>query len=318
MGSDTTPRDYPSTRDSSNSAEHRIRCGDSRLIALGARVPRDEFTRRPLGAAFPAVIARITPREAASCKSNFALGMAVDLWMHAHAGAFWSRWISRDKGRASVRRLGINAHARLPLKASRPLLNDGHMADEPVVSPFSRPPAPPKTFSRQPAPPKTFTRPVTPNPTVTSQPITVPKPAGPIEVAENLPLGFMAGLVAAVIGAGLWALVTIVTGFQIGWMAVGVGFLVGWAVRMAGKGTHRAFGIMGALLALSGCAFGNLLTILVLAAQQFGVSLLAVVTRVTPDVVVNLMQLTFRPMDLLFYGIAIYEGYRFSIVGGTE
>src|ERR671935_1035797 len=182
------------------------------------------------------------------------------------------------------------------------------MADEQIVSPFSRPPAPPKTF----------TRPVTPNPIATPEPITAPKPAGPIEVTENLPMGFMAGLVAAAIGAGLWALITIVTGFQIGWMAVGVGFLVGWAVRVAGKGSHRAFGIMGALLALSGCAVGNLLTILVLASQQFGVSLLAVFARLTPDVIVNLMELSFRPMDVLFYCIAIYQGYRFSIVGGTE
>ena len=30
------------------------------------------------------------------------------------------------------------------------------------------------------------------------------------------------------------------------------------------------------------------------------------------------MGLTFKPIDLLFYGIAIYEGYRFSIVGGTD
>ena len=182
------------------------------------------------------------------------------------------------------------------------------MADEPLVSPFSRPPAPPKTF----------TRPVTSSPIATPQPITAPKPAGPIEVVENLPMGFMAGLVAAVIGAGLWALVTIVTGFQIGWMAVGVGFLVGWAVRVAGKGTHRAFGIMGALLALGGCAVGNLLTIIVVAARHFEIPLLAVFSRLTPDVVVKLMEATFSPMDLLFYGIAIYEGYRFSIVGGTE
>ena len=128
----------------------------------------------------------------------------------------------------------------------------------------------------------------------------------------------MAGLVAAAIGAGLWALVTIITGFQIGWMAVGVGFLVGWAVRLAGKGTHRAFGIMGALLALGGCAVGNLLTIIVVAARHFEIPLLAVFSRLTPDVVVQLMEATFSPMDLLFYGIAIYEGYRFSIVGGTE
>jgi len=30
------------------------------------------------------------------------------------------------------------------------------------------------------------------------------------------------------------------------------------------------------------------------------------------------MGTTFKPIDLLFYGIAIYEGYRFSIAGGTD
>jgi len=101
-------------------------------------------------------------------------------------------------------------------------------------------------------------------------------------------------------------------------MAVGVGFLVGWAVRVAGKGTHMAFGILGAALALGGCALGNLLAVVVIAARHFEVPLQAVFTRLTPDVVWSLMETTFKPIDLLFYGIAIYEGYRFSIVGRTD
>src|SRR6266446_4098932 len=133
------------------------------------------------------------------------------------------------------------------------------MAEEPIASPFSRPPAAPKMFTR-PVPPRTVSPP---------RPITTPKPAGSVEVGENLPVGFMAGLVAAAVGAGLWALITIVTDYQIAWMAVGVGFLVGWAVRIAGKGTHRAFGMMGALLAFGCCAVGNLLTIVVIAARHF-------------------------------------------------
>ena len=181
------------------------------------------------------------------------------------------------------------------------------MADEPIASPFARPPAPPKVFARPAA-----------SAIATPRAVTAPKPAGPVEVRENLPVGFMAGLAAAGIGAVLWALVTIVTGYQIGWMAVGVGFLVGWAVRVAGKGTHRAFGIMGALLALGGCAVGNLITVLVIAARHFEIPMLQVFGRLTPDVVVNLMETTFKPIDLLFYVIAIVEGYRFSIVGGTD
>src|SRR5215813_3039562 len=135
------------------------------------------------------------------------------------------------------------------------------MAEQPTVSPFSRPPAPPKVFSR-PAP--------------AARNVVSRRTAAPLGAAENLPLGFMAGLVAAGIGAGLWALITIVVGFQIGWMAVGVGFLVGWAVRVAGNGRHSAFGIMGALLALGGCTVGNLLAIIMIAARQYNLPPLVV------------------------------------------
>ena len=173
------------------------------------------------------------------------------------------------------------------------------MAEQPTVSPFSRPPAPWKAVSR-PAP--------------AMRTVAARKRAGSVEGAENLPLGFMAGLVAAAFGAGLWALITIFTGFQISWMAVGVGFLVGWSVRMAGNGRHSVFGIMGALLALVGCALGNLLTIIVIAARQYTVPPLDVFTHLTPDVVVSLMEASFRPMHVIFYFVAVLEGYRFSIV----
>jgi hypothetical protein len=179
------------------------------------------------------------------------------------------------------------------------------MSEQPIVSPFSRPPAPPRTF----------TRPAPPRPIAAPRPIVAPKPAGPVEMVENLPMGFMAGLVAAALGAGIWALVTVLTGFQIGWMAVGVGFLVGYAVRAAGRGAHVTFGIMGAVLALGGCAAGNLLTVVVLAARHFHVPVLHVFSRLTPRVVESLMVATFKPLDVLFYAIALYEGYRFSIRG---
>jgi hypothetical protein len=49
-------------------------------------------------------------------------------------------------------------------------------------------------------------------------------------------------------------------------------------------------------------------------AQQNGVSIIETVfTLLThPLAVVELLKDTFEPMDVLFYGIAVYEGYRFS------
>jgi hypothetical protein len=131
-------------------------------------------------------------------------------------------------------------------------------------------------------------------------------------------MGLMAGLVAAAVGAGLWAVVTVVTGYQIGWMAVGVGFLVGIAVRAAGKGTTTAFGVLGAVLALGGCLVGNLLTGCIVLARELGVSLPALFARLTPEMTMELMTAMFSPIDLLFYALAIWQGYKFSIVGADR
>src|SRR5262245_23005581 len=78
---------------------------------------------------------------------------------------------------------------------------------------------------------------------------------------QSLLMGTAAGAVAGVVGAGAWALVTTLTHFQIGWMAVGIGFLVGIAIRTFGKGIDKVFGVIGAILALSGCVLGNLLAV---------------------------------------------------------
>ena len=67
----------------------------------------------------------------------------------------------------------------------------------------------------------------------------------------------LAGLIAAGLGAYLWAVITIATGYQIGFMAIGVGVLVGSAVRGFGKGIEPVFGVIGTTLALLGCAAGS-------------------------------------------------------------
>lgn len=135
---------------------------------------------------------------------------------------------------------------------------------------------------------------------------------------RNLAFGCVAGIAAAVVGAALWAGITYVTEYQIGWMAVGVGLLVGVAVRHFGKGTDTIFGIMGGALALAGCLAGNLLTICLVLAREEAVSLPEMFLRLDPGLVVRVMSATFGPIDLLFYGLAIYEGYRFSLRPAAE
>lgn len=135
---------------------------------------------------------------------------------------------------------------------------------------------------------------------------------------QNFPLGLTAGFVAAIIGAVIWALISVTTNYQIGWMAVGVGFLVGYAIRYFGKGSEPVFGITGSVVALLGCVAGNLLTVVIVVGNQEHISVMALLSRLTPSIIVGLLKETFQPMDLLFYGIAMYEGYKFSFTPSAE
>lgn len=135
---------------------------------------------------------------------------------------------------------------------------------------------------------------------------------------QNLPAGILAGAVGSLAGAAVWAAVTVFTGYQIGWMAVGIGFLVGYLVRVAGKGVDMMFGVAGATLALLGCALGNLMAICGLIAREQGVPFFDVMSNLDAGIVQELMITTFSPMDLVFYGIALYEGYKLAFRQMTE
>ncbi len=129
-----------------------------------------------------------------------------------------------------------------------------------------------------------------------------------------MPLALAAGVVSALVGASIWALVTDMSkGFQIGYMAIGVGFLVGYSVRFLGKGIERPYQYVGAVCALLGCVLGNYFAMAGFLAQQLHVDFFTVISRIPLDKAVGLMQDTFSPIDLLFYAIAVYEGYRFSL-----
>ncbi|HEY7982022.1 MAG TPA: hypothetical protein VID19_11105 [Candidatus Eremiobacteraceae bacterium] len=131
---------------------------------------------------------------------------------------------------------------------------------------------------------------------------------------QSMPLALAAGVVAALVGAAIWAIVTDMTGgIQIGYMAIGVGFLVGYAVRFLGKGIERPYQYVGATCALLGCLLGNYFAMVGFAAQQLHADFFTVISHIPLDKALSVMQESFSPIDLLFYAIAVYAGYRFSL-----
>jgi hypothetical protein len=150
----------------------------------------------------------------------------------------------------------------------------------------------------------------TPGDGMTATPATFATDARPAR-KQNLPLAIAAGTGAAIIGAIIWAVFTVMTNYQVGLIAIAIGFLVGYAVRL-GNGVDKIFGVTGALLALLGCVLGNVLSLIGFFAKSEQVSFFSALGSIDYSVLPQVMISAFDPMDLLFYGIALYEGYRFS------
>lgn len=129
---------------------------------------------------------------------------------------------------------------------------------------------------------------------------------------QNFPKAVLVGLIAGLIGAIVWAAITVITNYQIGYMAIAVGAGVGFAVKIAGKGIDQKFGITGALIAIISCVLGNFLGIIGYIANAETLGYLETLTLFDYSQFIPIMTETFSGMDLLFYGIAGYEGYKFA------
>jgi len=128
---------------------------------------------------------------------------------------------------------------------------------------------------------------------------------------KKLLLGGLAGLAAAIIGAIVWAILTVTTKYQIGWMAIGVGALVGFALRIGNGG--KLFGILGAFLALFGCILGNYFSLIAFASAEEHVGFVTMLNNADSVKVISAMWDDFLSVSILFYAIAVYEGYKLSV-----
>ena len=129
---------------------------------------------------------------------------------------------------------------------------------------------------------------------------------------QNFPLAVIAGICAALIGAALWAVVTVTTEYKLGLMALAVGYMAGQAIRLAGQGMDAKFGYLGAACGFLGCAAGDVLSNIVFFAHAKSLSFAQTLNILTPDLLMALAKAAFDPMDLLFLAIGVYEGYKFA------
>jgi len=133
-----------------------------------------------------------------------------------------------------------------------------------------------------------------------------------LKTEQNIMGGILAGVLTGLAGASLWCVFTVVTGWQISYLAMLIGAGVGFAFAMFGKIVEKKFAYLSAFIALLSVVFGNFLTIIALIASYYDLNFFEVLGSVDFSYIPEVLIESFHVMDVLFYGVAMVLGYRFA------
>ncbi|MER7932531.1 MULTISPECIES: hypothetical protein [unclassified Streptomyces] len=173
----------------------------------------------------------------------------------------------------------------------------------------SAPPPQPQSPSRpeaQPAPAvQQVPQPADGNPFAQQAPVAVPQPPAPLR--GNVALGLAAAVVAAVAAAALYGMIIGFTEHEIGWAAVGVGFVIGLAAGRLG-GRNPVLAVAAALLALGSVYLGQLVGEAMIGADQLDLGFSEVFFQHF-GVVQDAWKDAADPLTFLFFAIAGWAAF---------
>ena len=129
---------------------------------------------------------------------------------------------------------------------------------------------------------------------------------------QNMKLAILGGLSAFLFCSVLWALLTRITDYQVGYMAIGIGLIVGFAVRYSGRGYHWKFGLIGAIYSVLSIIVGNLIMVAQYISHTENIPHFDVIITVYFEIILAIILSLFESIDILFYGIAMYVAFKIS------
>ncbi|MGW1274877.1 hypothetical protein [Streptomyces sp. NPDC002491] len=133
----------------------------------------------------------------------------------------------------------------------------------------------------------------------------LPAPAAPAR--DNVALGLVVAVVVALVSAGVYGAIVGATEYEIGYAAVGVGFLIGFAAGKLG-GANPVLPVVSAVLSLGAVYLGQLIGIAVIGGDELGVSATSLFTEHF-DVLTEGWSETADAMTFLFLGIGAFAAF---------
>ena len=119
------------------------------------------------------------------------------------------------------------------------------------------------------------------------------------EGSDRVKAAVFAGLIAAVVGGIVWAVIVVVTGYEVGWVAWAVGGLVGLTMAAVTPERSRSLGVRAAVLAAVGLLVGKWLIVEIGARTTFADEVVADTELLSQAVFINMIEQEEVPADLL-------------------
>ncbi|WP_371583839.1 hypothetical protein [Streptomyces sp. NBC_01314] len=187
---------------------------------------------------------------------------------------------------------------------SAPPPSDGNpFAQQPVDgNPYAQQPTDGNPFAQQPAGGNPYAQ-----QSGAALPPPVPFAPAAAPARNNLALGLVVGVVMALVTAGVYGGIVGATEYEIGYAAVGVGFLIGFAAGKIG-GTNPILPVVSALLSLGAVYLGQLIGIAMFVADDAGVSATSLFTEQF-DGLTEAWSETADPMTFLFLAIGAFTAF---------
>ncbi|MEV5530300.1 hypothetical protein [Streptomyces prunicolor] len=179
------------------------------------------------------------------------------------------------------------------------------------ATPPQQPQSQPEAQAKPQAPAQPQPQPVDGNP-YAQQPGAAPPPppapyAPPAPQRNTMVLGLLTAVAAALVAAGIYGVVIGTTKHEIGWAAVGVGFVIGLAAGRLG-GRNPVLPVFSAVLALGAVYLGQLIGEAMIGADQLGVSFSKVFFDHF-DVVQEAWKADSDPLTFVFFAIAAFAAF---------
>ncbi|MFF8533452.1 hypothetical protein ACF07B_16055 [Streptomyces sp. NPDC015532] len=184
-----------------------------------------------------------------------------------------------------------------------PVDNNPYATDAPAPAPTA-PAAPAAPADQPPVPQQAFPQ--------QAYPQGPPQPGFPVPPAApahgNFPLGLVAAIGAGVVSAILYGLIIGLTKHEIGYAAVGVGFLVGIAAGRVG-GRNQTLPVVSVIVSVAGIYLGQLIGTAMIGADDTGLSFSTIFFDHF-DVVQQAWKDGADPLTFVFFAIAAYVAFQ--------